>query len=111
METVAEALASLGSGSTVECARALAYARDVAPQDETLWQAAMEYFEEKAPPELWGYFGFWLSRTMAQLTELMGETRFRNLRDWTASQADLWLELVRGWNEQPALLISLRLLS
>lgn len=129
MESVAQAVASLRSGSTVECAGALAYARDVAPHDETLWQAAIEYFEEKAPPELWGYFGFWLSRTMAagrpaevavrrllssirpldrnerwlaQLTELMGETRFRNLADWTASQADLWLELVRSWNEQPA---------
>lgn len=129
MESVAQAVAILRSGSTVECARALAYARDVAPHDATLWQAAIEYFAEKAPPELWGYFGVWLSRTMAagqpaevavrrllssirplernerllaQLAELMGETSFRNLGDWTASQPELWLELVRGWNEQPA---------
>ena len=51
MESVTEALVVLRTGDTLECAKALAYSRDVAPQDKTLWAAALDYFQQRAPEE------------------------------------------------------------
>ena len=121
-------MATLRDAVPADCAAALAYSRDVAPEDPALWAAALEYFTRRAPEAHWGYFAPWLSRGLSagqpvelairrllselqpcrrsqalltSLGNLMCEARFRNLIGWVSTRGTLWLELVRAWTEQP----------
>ena len=129
VDSIESAIGVLSAGEAADCSLALAYSRDVAPQDRFLWDAALAYFETRAPERHWTYFGAWLSRTLEagqpaelavrrllsriepcdrsiglleNLGQIASEPRFKNLKPWCASQAGLWLELARGWSEQPA---------
>jgi hypothetical protein len=121
-------LAGLREGPAERALQGVLWSRDREPANEELWEAVLEYFEQRCPDQHAGYFPAWLSRTMSTehadrtfrrlfsrlgrcsiqefmlraFGERMREPGFANLAQWAAGRGELALELLRGWKGQAA---------